>query len=105
MPARARAPRRPTLSRIPLPRPRLYAILLVATVPLALGFISEVFVLVAVLVVLAALLLAALDAYATPRPDRVPITRVADPQLSIGVGNRQKSGPQHEAAPSSGRFS
>ena len=56
--------------------------------PLALGVVSDVFVLVAVAVVLVALLLAAVDAYATPRPDRVPIARVADPQLSIGVGNR-----------------
>ena len=42
----------------------------------------------AVAVVIVALVLAALDAYSTPRPDRVPIARVADPQLSIGVGNR-----------------
>ena len=32
-------------------------------------------------------MLAAIDAYATPAPGRVPIARVADPQLSIGVGN------------------
>jgi len=57
-------------------------------VPLALGFIADAFVLVAVAVVLAALLLALIDAYSTPRPSQVPIARVADPQLSIGVGNR-----------------
>ncbi len=56
--------------------------------PLALGFVSDLFVLFAFAVVIVALLLAALDAYSTPRPDRVPIARVADPQLSIGVGNR-----------------
>jgi uncharacterized protein (DUF58 family) len=57
-------------------------------VPLALGFIADAFVLFAVAVVLAALLLALIDAYSTPRPSLVPIARVADPQLSIGVGNR-----------------
>jgi uncharacterized protein (DUF58 family) len=57
-------------------------------VPLALGFISDAFVLFAVAVVLGALLLALVDAYSTPRPSQVPIARVADPQLSIGVGNK-----------------
>ncbi|HEY6957259.1 MAG TPA: DUF58 domain-containing protein [Candidatus Limnocylindria bacterium] len=88
MPARPRAPRRPTLSRIPLPRPRLFAIVLAASVPLALGVVSEAFVVLAVLVVVLALALAVVDAVATPRPERVPVTRVAEPQLSIGVGNR-----------------
>ena len=88
MPARPRAPRRPTLNRIPLPRPRLYVILLTATLPLALGFISAAFVALAVGVVALGLLLAAIDAFATPAPERVPVARVADPQLSIGVGNR-----------------
>jgi len=57
-------------------------------VPLALGFIADAFVLFAIAVVLAALLLALIDAYSTPQPSQVPIARVADPQLSIGVGNR-----------------
>ncbi|HET7701331.1 MAG TPA: DUF58 domain-containing protein [Candidatus Limnocylindria bacterium] len=87
MPPRARAARRPTLSRIPLPRPRLLALLLVACVPLALGAISGAFVALAVAIVASALALAAIDAYATPAPGRVLIARVADPQLSIGVGN------------------
>ncbi|HYR94563.1 MAG TPA: DUF58 domain-containing protein [Methylomirabilota bacterium] len=56
--------------------------------PLALGFIADAFVLFAIAVVLAALLLALIDAYSTPQPSQVPIARVADPQLSIGVGNR-----------------
>ena len=88
MQARARAPGRSALSRVPLPRPRLFAILLVAAVPLALASLSSAFVLFAVVVVFVGLALAAVDAYATPRPDRVPVTRVADPQLSIGVANR-----------------
>jgi uncharacterized protein (DUF58 family) len=46
------------------------------------------FVWLAVLVVAVALVLATVDALATPRPDRVPVSRVADPQLSIGVGNK-----------------
>lgn len=88
MPAIPRAPRRAALNRIPLPRPRLYAILLAAIVPLALGAVSVAFVYLAVGVVLLGLVLAAVDAVATPRPSGVPVTRVADPQLSIGVGNR-----------------
>ncbi|MEK7861921.1 MAG: hypothetical protein AAB295_01480, partial [Chloroflexota bacterium] len=55
--------------------------------PLALGAASSAFVLLAAVIVMIALVLAAAYAYATPRPDRLPITRVADPQLSIGVGN------------------
>lgn len=87
MPPRARAARRPTLSRVPLPRPRLLALLLAACVPLALGAVSGAFVALALAIVAIALVLAAFDAYATPAPGRVPIARVADPQLSIGVGN------------------
>ncbi len=75
------------MGRLPLPRPRLLAILLAAAVPLALGFVSSAFVLLAVAVVAVALALAVADALATPRPERVPVTRVADAQLSIGVGN------------------
>jgi hypothetical protein len=57
-------------------------------VPLALGFVSDVFVLVAAVVIVLGLALALVDALATPRPERVVVSRVADPQLSIGVGNR-----------------
>lgn len=56
--------------------------------PLALGVVSDAFVVLAALVVVVALALAAIDTFATPRPDRVPVTRFAEPQLSIGVGNR-----------------
>ena len=58
-----------------------------AAVPLALGFVSSAFVLLAIGVIAVALMLAAADAYATPAPERVPVTRIAEPQLSIGVGN------------------
>jgi len=57
-------------------------------VPLGLGFVSDVFVLVAVVVIALGIALALVDALATPRPERVVVSRVADPQLSIGVGNR-----------------
>ena len=87
MPPRALAARRPTLSRIPLPRPRLYAILLAAAVPVALAVVSPAFLWLAAALVVIALALAAIDAGATPRPDRVPVTRIAEPQLSIGVPN------------------
>ena len=76
------------MSSVPLPRPRLFAIVLVAAVPLALASVSSAFILLAAAIVIVALILAAIDAYATPRPDRVPVTRIADAQLSIGVGNR-----------------
>lgn len=76
------------LERVPLPRPRLAAIVLAAAVPLALGAVSEAFVVLALVVVAAALVLAVVDARATPSPSRVPVTRLADPQLSVGVGNR-----------------
>lgn len=50
--------------------------------------LSEAFVVLAAGVVVAALALAAIDAFSTPRPDRVGIARLGDRQLSIGVGNR-----------------
>lgn len=61
--------------------------MLAAGLPLALGVFSDAFVVIAALVVVVALVLAVVDALATPRPDGIRITRVADPQLSIGVGN------------------
>ena len=42
----------------------------------------------AALVLVAALALAIVDFRATPSPSTIPIERVAEPQLSIGVGNR-----------------
>ena len=62
--------------------------MLAAALPLALGLVSVAFVWLAVVLVAAALVLAGIDAFATPSPDRVPVSRVADPQLSIGVGNK-----------------
>src|SRR6185503_8573057 len=88
VPARARAPRRPTLSQIPLPRPRLLALMLAAALPLALGGISGAFIVLGALVIVVAMLLAIVDVRATPWPGGVPVARVADPQLSIGVPNR-----------------
>ena len=88
MPACSRAPRRAALSRIPLPRPRLLALLLAAAVPLALGGISGAFLALGIAVIAAAIALAIVDVRATPAPTRVPVARVADPQLSIGVPNR-----------------
>ena len=88
MPPRALPSRRAALNRIPLPRPRLYAILVAAAVPLALAVVSPAFLWIAATVIALALVLAAVDVLATPPPDRVPVTRVADPQLSIGVPNR-----------------
>jgi uncharacterized protein (DUF58 family) len=89
--ARARASGRAALSplaAVPLPRPRLLALVLVAALPLALATIAPVFVTLAALVLLAAIVLAVVDFRATPSPSSVPIERVSQPQLSIGVGNR-----------------
>jgi uncharacterized protein (DUF58 family) len=61
---------------------------LAAAVPLALGGISEAFVALGVAVIALALVLAIVDHRATPTPTRIPVQRVADPQLSIGVANR-----------------
>jgi uncharacterized protein (DUF58 family) len=57
-------------------------------VPLALGGVSGAFLALGVAVIAAALALAIVDHRATPAPARIPVARVADPQLSIGVPNR-----------------
>jgi uncharacterized protein (DUF58 family) len=62
--------------------------MLAAALPLALGGISGAFVVLAALVIVIAVLLAIIDVRATPSPGGVPVARVADPQLSIGVPNR-----------------
>jgi uncharacterized protein (DUF58 family) len=61
---------------------------LAAAVPLALGGISDAFLWIGVLVIAVALALAIVDHRATPAPAGIPVERVADPQLSIGVANR-----------------
>jgi uncharacterized protein (DUF58 family) len=70
-----------------LPRPRLLALVLVASIPIALAQISPAFLALGVLVLLVACALAIADYRATPSPASIPIERVAEPQLSIGVGN------------------
>ena len=56
--------------------------------PLALADVTPAFVTLALLMLVAALALAIVDYRATPAPSTVPVERVAEPQLSIGVGNR-----------------
>ena len=56
--------------------------------PLALADVTPAFVTLALLMLVAALALAIIDYRATPAPSTVPVERVAEPQLSIGVGNR-----------------
>src|SRR5207245_3082495 len=88
--ARSRPPRRPALSRLaafPLPRPRLLALLLLAAFTLALGQLSDAFAVLALAVLAAAIALAVVDYRATPDPGTLPVARIAEPQLSIGVGN------------------
>ena len=62
--------------------------MLAAALPLALGGISDAFLVLGGLVIVLAPPLAIVDVRATPSPGRVPVARVADPQLSIGVPNR-----------------
>ena len=59
----------------------------IAAVPIELIQVSAAFALIAVLVVGAALVVAVIDYRATPVPETVRVTRSAEPQLSIGVGN------------------
>lgn len=75
-------------SALPVPRPRLLALALVALVPLAFAGTSPLFTLLTALLGAAALALAAVDARATPRPSSLAVRRVAEPQLSIGAPNR-----------------
>lgn len=75
-------------SALPIPRPRLLALALVALVPLAFAGTSPLFIALSALLGLAALGLAAVDVRATPRPSSLRVRRVAEPQLSIGVPNR-----------------
>ena len=56
--------------------------------PLALADVTPAFVTLALLTLVAAFALAIVDYRATPAPSTVPVERVAEPQLSIGVGNR-----------------
>src|SRR5439155_347806 len=91
LPAGSRPTRRPALSRLaafPLPRPRFLALLLLAAVTLALAQLSDAFVVLALAVLLAAITLAVIDYRATPEPGTLFVARIAEPQLSIGVGNR-----------------
>jgi uncharacterized protein (DUF58 family) len=88
--SRPRPSRRPALSRLaalPLPRPRLLAIVLLAAIPLALAQLSPVFAILAAAIVGIATALAIVDYRATPEPGSLPVERIAEPQLSIGLGN------------------
>ncbi len=73
---------------VPLPRPRLLALALLATAPLALGEVSVAFVWAGAAIALAGLLLAAIDLRATPAPSRLLVSRVSEPRLSLGAPNR-----------------
>jgi uncharacterized protein (DUF58 family) len=76
------------LSAIPVPRPRLLALVLLAAVPIALGQLSGGFVVLGVAVVLGVIALAALDYRAAPAPATIAVARESEPQLSLGVPNR-----------------
>ena len=73
---------------LPIPRPRLLALALVAVVPLGLAAFADPLVWLAAALGVLTLALAALDLRATPAPASIAVERVTEPQLSIGVANR-----------------
>ena len=73
---------------LPIPRPRLLALALVAVVPLGLAAFADPLVWLAAALGVLTLALAALDLRATPAPASIAVERVTEPQLSIGVPNR-----------------
>lgn len=73
---------------VPLPRPRLLALALVAVVPVALAALVPALVWVAVALAGVILVFVAIDLRATPAPSTLEVQRIAEPQLSIGVPNR-----------------
>ncbi|HEY8806118.1 MAG TPA: DUF58 domain-containing protein [Candidatus Limnocylindria bacterium] len=79
--------RRPRLPAL-LPRPRLLAIALGAAALLALGTLSPVFVALAAVVFVAAIVLAGVDYGLAARMGPLEVARIAQPQLIIGAPNR-----------------
>lgn len=73
---------------IPIPRPRLLALALLAVVPVALAAFAEPLVWMGAALGAGALVLAGIDLRATPAPRTLSVARIAEPQLSIGVPNR-----------------
>ena len=73
---------------LPIPRPRLLALALVAVVPLGLAAFADPLVWLAAALGVLTLALAAMDLRATPAPASIAVERVTEPQLSIGVANR-----------------
>jgi len=71
-----------------IPRPRLLVLLLCAPVLLALGTLSQVFVGLAAVVFVAAIVLAVVDYRLAPALGSAEVARVAEPQLIIGAPNR-----------------
>ena len=71
-----------------LPRTRLLALLCAAAALAALGDVSPAFLVIAVALALAGVILAVIDFRATPRIRPGDITRDAPPQLSIGAPQR-----------------
>ncbi len=62
--------------------------MLVGTIPLAVAAASPAFIAIAVIVIVSALALAAVDWRGSPRLDARDVRRVVDPQLSLGAPNR-----------------
>jgi uncharacterized protein (DUF58 family) len=73
---------------IPLPRPRLLALALLAAIPIALSGLSPLFVVVAVAYLAALAILVALDFRWSVQPRAVHAEREMEPQLSNGAPNR-----------------
>jgi uncharacterized protein (DUF58 family) len=70
---------------MPIPRPRLLALALVAAAPLFLGALSDAFIALSGALALVTVALVAIDLRATPAT--LPVVRIAEPQLSLGAPN------------------
>ncbi|MDP9246375.1 MAG: DUF58 domain-containing protein [Chloroflexota bacterium] len=71
-----------------VPRPRLLGLTLAAAALLALGTLSSVFVALAGVVLVAAIVLAIADYRLAPRMGPAEVARIAEPQLIVGAPNR-----------------
>jgi len=73
---------------VPLPRPRLLALVLATAVPIAFSALSPLFLVVAASYLVGILVLVALDVRWSPQLESISVEREMEPQLSNGAPNR-----------------
>ncbi|MDO8562776.1 MAG: DUF58 domain-containing protein, partial [Candidatus Limnocylindria bacterium] len=73
---------------MPVPRPRLFVLTLVALLPAAFGAVSPGFVALAAVALTVVAALAVADLRAAPALGPGDVTRIAEPQLSVGAPSR-----------------